>query len=133
MSNQIRKIKTPANEESCPADALMCDFRRKLQEKSISDYAKHTDISQSSIKYWMDHADLVIEENDSIIFSWDEILDKNLPPLKIKVKKGVKGYSLIYLKEYGEDHLLIQGKNRKGKNKNGINYLDKETKKGRGL
>ena len=131
-NNQIEKILTPANEKACPADSLMYDFRKKLKN-SVSNYANHIEISNSSIKYWKEHADDIIENNDNIIFGWREIPEEQLPPLKIKVKKNEKGYTLMYLKEYGNDKLLMQGKQRKGKNKHGIILLEKEIEEGRSL
>ena len=123
--NTNKTVSASAGNNDCPADALMMNFRKHIS-KSNGVYAKTIEISDSSIKFWKEHADSISDNGDSIIFQWDEILEEKLPPLKIKiVKKGEKWY-LSYLKEYGEEITLIQGKKRKGKNKGGFIYLDKE-------
>lgn len=131
-NKQVKIIKASSEEEVCPADMLMHDFRKNIKN-AVSKYANHIEISSSSIKYWKKHANIVLENEKNIIFSWEGIPEEQLPPLKIKVSKNQNGYTLVYLKEYGNDKLLIQGKQRKGKNENGIIYLDKEIEKERSL
>lgn len=127
MRNKDRIINVPTNEEECPADALMSDFRRKVKKAPKKSYSKNVSISGTSVKFWQDHADIVNENEDYITFYWDEIKEEDLPPLKIKVRKGKDKCTLLYLKEYGkEEKLLIKGKPRKGKNKGGKIFLDKE-------
>lgn len=129
--NNRKDLTTPANEILCPADTLMHDFRKEIRKKPISKYSKHINISKSCINYWKKHADIVLDNFDSITFIWKEMPEEDLPPLKIKVKNNNGNYSLMYLKEYGEEKLLIQCTNHKGKNKNGIIYLDKKNEKGK--
>ncbi len=133
MKNQNKIINTISDDSFCPADNLMSDFRRVISETPKQKYPKHIDVSVNTIKYWKKHADIVIESKDIITFMWDEIVDEQLPPLKIKAKKNLNKYSIMYLKEYGDDKLSIICKQRKGKNKNGTIYLEKETEKGRRL
>ena len=71
-------------------------------------------------------ADVIEESNDNICFRWAEVLEKNLPPLIVKIKKLNGKYVLQYLKELGEKETLIKGKQRKGKNKNGKIEVIKE-------
>ena len=133
MKNQNKIINTKSGDSFCPADNLMSDFRREISKMPEQKYPKHIDVSVNTIEYWKKHADIVIELEDIITFMWDEIVDEQLPPLKIKVKKNLNKYSIMYLKEYGDDKLSIICKQRKGKNKNGTIYLEKETEKGRSL
>ncbi|MCI8778101.1 MAG: hypothetical protein HFI87_03025 [Bacilli bacterium] len=133
MKNQNRIINTLPGNDFCPADNLMNDFRKVISETTGKKYPKHIAISVNTIEYWKKHADEVIESEDIITFMWDEIVEEQLPPLKIKVKNNLSKYSIIYLKEYGTDKLLITCKSRKGKNKNGTIYLEKETERGRHL
>ena len=121
-----RKIVTaPAGNDDCPADALMSDFRKKINA-SRNDYSKNIEISDSAIGFWKDHADYIIKNAGSVEFIWDEIEEEQLPPLKIKVVRKYDKWYLSYLKEYGEETTLIQGKRRKGRNKEGSVFLDKE-------
>ena len=119
----IKNIIAPNGDAFCPADELIEDYR--LGANGFK-YSKHIIISKATIDYWKKHADIVEKNERHIIFFWDEIIDEELPPLKIKVVKKNGQYVLMYLKEYGPDKLLISGKGRKGHNKDGNIYLDKE-------
>lgn len=130
MSNKNREINVSPDENTCPGDVLMADFRRKVKNAPKNSYSKRITISETSVKFWQEHADIIEENDDNITFYWDEIQEQELPPLKIKVRRGNGNYTLSYLKEYGEDELLIKGKQRKGKNKNGKIFLNKEEEKG---
>lgn len=123
--NKNKTIVAPAGLDDCPADALMMNFRKYLSD-SDGEYAKTIEVSENSIKFWKEHADYVSNSGNSIIFQWDAIPEEELPPLKIKIFKKNEKWYLSYLKEYGEDITLIQGKRRKGKNKGGTIFLDKE-------
>ena len=123
----INNIIVDSTEENCPADALLYDFRKHLKEKKqVSKYPKKIEIGQNVIKYWKAHADYYEENDNNIVFLWDSIPEEDLPPLKIKIFKEKDKWLLLYLKEYGDDRILIQGKQRKGKNNNGSIKLDKE-------
>ncbi len=128
--NDFKYILVPPGDDNCPADALMLDFRKSVYQKSPTvNYPKNIAISDSTIKYWKDHADYYEESSDNIIFMWHEIPKENLPPLVIKLFKKSNKWRLLYLKEFGEDHLLIKGKQRKGSNKYGSIVLEKEGRK----
>lgn len=130
--NDIKNVVALSKEEDCPADALMLDYRKYLQDElTTNHYPKHTEVTKEAIKYWMNHADYYEETDNNITFMWDEIPEEELPPLKIKLFKQNDKWYLLYLKEYGEDQLLIQGKQRKGKNKFGTINLDKQEESGR--
>lgn len=123
--NTIKRVAAPAGADDCPADALMSDFRKNLN-KANGDYSKNIEVSDSSITFWKEHADYIIKHGSSVIFQWDAIEEEDLPPLKIKVARKGDKWVLSYLKEYGEETTLIQGKRRKGKNTSGFIYLDKD-------
>lgn len=126
MKNSDYEVKASSDENDCSADRLMADFRKKVKNGNKKSYARHVDISETSINFWREHADIIEENDDSITFYWEEIEEEKLPPLKIKIRKVKGNYMLSYLKEYGEDKLLIKGKQRKGKNRSGKIFLNKE-------
>lgn len=126
MKNSDYEVKASADENDCSADRLMADFRKKVKSGNKKSYARHVDISETSINFWREHADIIEENEDNITFYWEEIEEEELPPLKIKIRKVKGDYMLSYLKEYGEDKLLIRGKQRKGKNRRGKIFLNKE-------
>ena len=130
MKKDDYEVKASADENDCPADRLMADFRKKVRSGNKKVYARHFDISEKSISFWRNHADIIEENADNITFYWEEIEEEDLPPLKIKIRKVKGEYLLSYLREYGEDKLLIRGKQRKGKNRSGKLFLNKEEKEG---
>lgn len=131
MDNKKSIIALP-EEEFCPADELMMNYRKHLHEESKNNhYPKHIEVKNEAIKYWINHADYYEKSDNNMVFMWDEIPEEELPPLKIKLFKQNDKWFLSYLKEYGEDDLLIQGKQRKGKNKFGSMYLDKKEESSR--
>lgn len=131
MDNKKSVIALPG-EEFCPADELMMNYRRYLHEESkANNYPKHIEVKNEAIKYWIKNADYYEKSDNNMLFMWDDIPEEELPPLKIKLYKQNEKWFLLYLKEYGEDNLLIQGKQRKGKNKYGSMYLDKKEESSR--
>lgn len=81
-NNLVKKINVSSDENLCPADALMYDFRKEISKNFNVEYARHINISNSSVKYWENHADLVIENDEILTFFWDEIKELQLPPFK---------------------------------------------------
>lgn len=124
MSNKTNIINVEYGEDNCPVDALMNDFRTRAH--SMSDYAKNIEFSKECIEFFKKMADIVEESEENICFKWDEVPDKDLPPLVVKVRKLNDKYLLQYLKELGEKETLIKGKQRKGKNRNGKIEVIKE-------
>ena len=92
----------------------MKDFRTTISEAK---YAKNIEFSKSCIKFFRKMADIVEETEDHIRFRWYEIPEEELPPLEVKISKKGNKYTLVYLKEFGEEITMIKGKQRKGKNK----------------
>ena len=129
---EVKRIITPPGDEDCPADVLMLDFRKYLQNKlNSANYPKNIEIKGTVIKYLKEHADYYNESDNNIIFMWDDIPEEELPPLAIKLYKKNNKWYLLYLKEQGEDLLLIQGKQRKGMNKHGVIVVEKEEERKR--
>lgn len=124
MSNKTDLINVEYGEDNCPADALMNNFRTRAH--NMLDYPKNIEFSKECIDFFREMADVIEESNDNICFRWDEVLEKNLPPLIVKIRKLNGKYVLQYLKELGEKEILIKGKQRKGKNKNGKIEVIKE-------
>lgn len=119
MRNKKELIDVASDDDSCPADALMANFRRKIKEASKKDYQKNVEFTGGCINFFRDMADLTEESDKYIEFNWDDVPDKDLPPLTVKIRKNNGKFYLQYLKEHGEEELVIKGKQRKGKNKNG--------------
>jgi len=121
-----KRIVVSSDENDCPADALMADFRRNLEKNFGENYPKNILVTEESLNFWREHADIVKDGEDNKTFQWFEIPEEELPPLKIQVHKGNGGeWYVSYLKEYGEDELLIKGKQGKGRNVDGRIILDK--------
>jgi len=118
------ELKVLSGEESCPADALMTDFRKRA--KDAKNYPHNIEFSSRSIEFFRQMADTVEESEKNIKFQWDAIPEEELPPLIVKIRINKGRYYLQYLKEIGEDVTLIQCKARKGKNKNGKMKIIKE-------
>lgn len=115
-NKEQRIIEVNSGEENCPADALMKDFRNRAKN---SKYPKNVEFSSSCVDFFKRMADIFDETEDNITFKWDEIPEEELPPLIVKLRKKDGRYILQYLKEVGDETILIKGKQRKGKNKNG--------------
>ena len=111
---KTRIIYVDEGENSCPADALMADFRHLLCK---SDYSKNIEFSESCIDFFKEMADVANETEDNIYFAWAEVPESELPPLEVKVAKREGKYFLNWLKEHGEEKTSIKAKSRKGKNK----------------
>lgn len=124
MRNKTDIINVKYGEDNCPADALMSDFRTRAH--NMLDYPKNIEFSKECIDFFRRMADVMEESKDNICFRWDEVLEKNLPPLIVKIRKINGKYVLQYLKELGEEQTLIKGKQRKGENKSGKIELIKE-------
>lgn len=124
MSNKTDIINVEYGEDNCPADALMNDFRTR--SNNIKEYSKNVEFSKECIEFFKKMADIVEENEDNICFKWDEVIEKDLLPLIVKIRKIGGKYMLQYLKELGEEQTLIKGKQRKGKNKNGKIEVIKE-------
>lgn len=124
MRNKTNLINVEYGEDNCPADALMNDFRTRAH--NMLDYPKNIEFSKECIEFFKKMADIIEESEDNICFKWEEVFDKNLPPLIVKIRKSNDKYMLQYLKELGEKETLIRGKQRKGKNKNGKIEIIKE-------
>lgn len=124
MRNKTNLINVEYGEDNCPADALMNDFRTRAH--NMLDYPKNIEFSKECIEFFKKMADIIEESEDNICFKWEEVFDKNLPPLIVKIRKSNDKYMLQYLKELGEKETLIKGKQRKGKNKNGKIEIIKE-------
>ncbi len=121
-----KKIVVPSGDNDCPADALMLDFRKNLEKEFGEKYPQNIEVTPNTLEFWKEHADIVKDGENNKTFQWYEIPEEELPPLKISVFKENNGnWRVSYLKEYGEDQLLIQGKQGKGSNKNGRIILDK--------
>lgn len=99
---------------NCPADALMADFRKILDQNK---YAKNIEFSATCVEFFKDRADVVEEGSDHIRFVWDEVPEEELPVLEVKVRKQEGKFFLSYLKEFGDEPTRIDGKSSKGKNK----------------
>lgn len=119
MRNKKEFIDVVPDDDSCPADVLMANFRRKIKKASEKDYQKNVEFTAGCINFFKDMADVTEESDKYIEFNWADVPDKDLPPLTVKIRKNNGKFYLQYLKEHGEEELLIQGKQRKGKNKNG--------------
>lgn len=124
MSNKTNIINVEYGENNCPADALMYDFRTRAN--NIRDYAKDIEFSKECIEFFKTMSDIVEESDDNICFKWNEVIEKDLPPLIVKIRKVNGKYILQYLKELGKKETLIKGKQRKGRNKNGKIEVIKE-------
>lgn len=124
MRNKIDIINVKYGDDNCPADALMNDFRKRVKEKN--NYQKNIEFSEDCIEFFKKMANIIEESNDNIKFRWDAILEEELPPLIVKIRKDKGKYKLQYLKELGEEKTIIKGKQRKGKNKNGKIEIEKE-------
>ena len=111
---RTRVIYVGAEDNECPADALLTDFRRIISEVK---YAKNIEFSKSCIDFFRDHADIVEETEDNIHFRWDEIPEEELPPLEVKIRVKDGRFALQYLIEHGEEPTQIKGKAGKGKNR----------------
>lgn len=119
MRNKKEFIYVEPDEDNCPADALMANFRRKIKKASEKDYQKNVEFTAGCINFFKDMADVTEESDKYIEFNWADVPDKDLPPLTVKIRKNNGKFYLQYLKEHGEEELVIKGKQRKGKNKNG--------------
>ncbi len=124
MKNKTYIVEVEYGKDNCPADALMYDFRKRAN--NTKDYEKNIEFSKECIEFFKTMADIIEESEDNICFKWDEVIEKDLPPLIVKVRKLNGKYILQYLKELGEEEILIKGKQRKGKNKNGKIKVIKE-------
>lgn len=131
MRNKKEFIDVAPDDENCPADALMANFRKKIKEANEKDYQKNIEFSNGCVNFFKDMADVVEESDKYIEFNWEDVPDKDLPYLTVKIRKSNGKFYLQYLKEHGEEELVIKGKQRKGKNKNGKiqvrkNYPEKD-------
>lgn len=131
MRNKKEFIDVAPDDENCPADALMANFRKKIKEAKEKDYQKNIEFSNGCVNFFKDMADVVEESDKYIEFNWEDVPDKDLPSLTVKIRKSNGKFYLQYLKEHGEEELVIKGKQRKGKNKNGKiqvrkNYPEKD-------
>ncbi len=131
MRNKKEFIDVAPDDENCPADALMANFRKKIKEANEKDYQKNIEFSNGCVNFFKDMADVVEESDKYIEFNWEDVPDKDLPSLTVKIRKSNGKFYLQYLKEHGEEELVIKGKQRKGKNKNGKiqvrkNYPEKD-------
>ena len=129
-------INVPPNDD-CPADVLMNDFRKKIP--MLVNYPKNIEFSNTSVDFFKKKADEVLESENNIQFYWYDIPEKDLPPLTVNLRKSNGKYYLQYLKEYGEffgrENTVIDGKQRKGKNKFEkiqVNKYTEENKPSRG-
>lgn len=121
--NEILYVKPDA--DNCPADALMMDFRKKIN--NTTKYSKNIEFSKNSVEFFRTMANIIEESEENIKFYWHEVIEKNLPPLIVKLRKSKERYYLQYLKELGkEEKTTIKGKQRKGKNKNGKLQINKD-------
>ena len=112
---RVRVINVGKGADNCPADVLMADFRKALNENA---YAKNIEFSSSCIAFFKEMADVFEETEDDIHVCYGIIEEENLPALEIKIRKKGGRYYLNFLKEYGEEETThIQGKSRKGRNK----------------
>jgi len=127
---EFKKIVVPPNENECPADALMKQFREELKKRKNKDsFSKNIELTDICIRYWKINCDIkeISEDGRSITFWWDEVPEKKLPPLQIKVRKEKGKYQLVYLKEFGEDRSKIAGIVRgHGRMTEGTITLDKQ-------
>lgn len=119
MRNKNEFIDVPSDDENCPADALMANFRKKIKEANEKDYQKNVEFTKGCINFFKDMADVIEESDKYIEFNWYDVPQDELPPLTVKIRKNNGKFYLQYLKEHGEEELVIKGKQRKGKNKNG--------------
>ncbi|MCX4303935.1 MAG: hypothetical protein K1W33_07565 [Clostridia bacterium] len=131
MRNKKEFIDVAPDDENCPADALMANFRKKIKEAKEKDYQKNIEFSNGCVNFFKDMADVVEESDKYIEFNWEDVPNKDLPSLTVKIRKSNGKFYLQYLKEHGEEELVIKGKQRKGKNKNGKiqvrkNYPEKD-------
>lgn len=131
MRNKKEFIDVAPDDENCPADALMANFRKKIKEANEKDYQKNIEFSNGCVNFFKDMADVVEESDKYIEFNWEDVPNKDLPSLTVKIRKSNGKFYLQYLKEHGEEELVIKGKQRKGKNKNGKiqvrkNYPEKD-------
>jgi len=129
MRNKNEFIDVAPDEDSCPADALMSDFRKKIKEAKDRDYQKNIEFSGGCVNFFRDMADIVEESEKYIEFNWYDIPEEELPPLTVKIRKNNGKFYLQYLKEHGEEELVIKGKQRKGKNRNGKMQVRKDYKR----
>ena len=109
----------------------MANFRKKIKEAKEKDYQKNIEFSNGCVNFFKDMADVVEESDKYIEFNWEDVPNKDLPSLTVKIRKSNGKFYLQYLKEHGEEELVIKGKQRKGKNKNGKiqvrkNYPEKD-------
>lgn len=127
--NQEKREKVPEGEKNCPADVLMKLFRQEIRQGK---FPRNIEFNENTIEFWKEQADGIEEGEEHIKFQWGEIEEENLPPLIVKVKKEGSIYRLVYLKELPEkeEKTIIQGKQRKGKNKYGKIVIEKEEDKG---
>lgn len=119
MRNKNEFIDVPSDDENCPADALMANFRKKIKNAKGVAYQKNIEFSKGCINFFRDMANNTEESDKYIEFNWEDIPEEDLPPLTVKIRKSSGKFYLQYLKERGEEELVIKGKQRKGKNKNG--------------
>lgn len=117
MRNKKEFIDVAPDDENCPADALMANFRKKIKEAKEKDYQKNIEFSNGCVNFFKDMADVVEESDKYIEFNWEDVPNKDLPSLTVKIRKSNGKFYLQYLKEHGEEELVIKGKQRKGKNK----------------
>ena len=131
MRNKKEFIDVAPDDENCPADALMANFRKKIKEAKEKDYQKNIEFSNGCVNFFKDMADVVEESDKYIEFNWEDVPNKDLPSLTVKIRKSNGKFYLQYLKEHGEEEIVINGKQRKGKKKNGKiqvrkNYPEKD-------
>ena len=118
-----------SSDNLCPADAIIIDFRRKVN--SLENYPQNIELSSSCISFFKKMADVTEESDKTILFKWDDVPSKYLPKLIVKIRKEKNKFFIQYIKElgreYGKDNIIISGKQRKGKNKFGKVIVSKYT------
>ncbi len=130
MKNRNETLYVKPGEDNCPADALMMDFRKKIN--NTKKYSNNIEFSKNSVEFFRTMANIIEESEENIKFYWHEVLEENLPPLIVKLRKSKERYYLQYLKELGkEEKTIIKGKQRKGKNKNGKLQINKDVEEER--
>jgi len=124
--NKTVKITTPPGKEYCSADEIMYYYRYWIHEIGTqNNFPKNINVDNNSVNYWLEHSDVYYLTDNSIKFYWEEDPKHNLPPLLLKVVRDKDEWRLSFLREFGDDKLYIDGKSRKGKNKNGKIDLQK--------
>ena len=99
MRNKKEFIDVAPDDENCPADALMANFRKKIKEAKEKDYQKNIEFSNGCVNFFKDMADVVEESDKYIEFNWEDVPNKDLPSLTVKIRKSNGKFYLQYLKE----------------------------------